>query len=448
VPRESQAVYEPGAKRPDPIGLIEDQSSRRVPELVPIRYARMVESPFRFYRGAAAIMASDLAGTPKSGLTVQLCGDAHMLNFRLLASPERHLIFDINDFDETAQGPWEWDVKRLAASLVIAGRQNGFATNDRRAIVTGTVSAYRQWMRRFAAMTNLEVWYAQADVDRLRAEYQQQLPKSGQRQISREIDKARKRTNYQAFERLTEVVDGQRRIRSDPPFMTPLSELLPNAERSDLEGKFNDLVRDYRATLQSDRRELLAQYRFVEMARRVVGVGSVGTRCWIILLLGNDDRDPLLLQAKEAQESVLAPHTGIPCRYPNFGERVVAGQRLMQAASDIFLGWQHVPNVDGRPRDFYVRQLRDWKGVAAAEQMNPASMGWFGRLSGATLARAHARSANRVAIASYLGGHNTFDRAIADFAELYADQNERDHHALVGAVQKGSVQAAAVAEAP
>jgi uncharacterized protein (DUF2252 family) len=392
-------------------------------------------------------MANDLAGTPRSGLTAQLCGDAHMLNFRLLASPERHLIFDINDFDETTPGPWEWDVKRLAASLVIAGRQNGFAARDRRAVVTGTVTSYREWMRRFAAMTNLEVWYAQADVDRLQAEYQRQLPKAGRKQIARDTENARKRTNYQAFEKLTHVVDGQRRILSDPPFMTPLSELLPDAERSELEAKFDDLLREYSSTLQSDRRELLAQYRFVEMARRVVGVGSVGTRCWIILLLGNDDRDPLLLQAKEAEESVLAPHTGIPCPYPNFGERVVAGQRLMQAASDIFLGWQRVPDVDGHPRDFYVRQLRDWKGIAVAEQMSPESMGWFGRLSGATLARAHARSGNRVAIASYLGGRDAFDRAIADFAELYADQNERDHQALLAAVQMGRVQAAAVAEA-
>jgi uncharacterized protein (DUF2252 family) len=447
VPREAHATYDTGAKRPDPIGLIEDQSSRRVAELVPIRYSRMMESPFRFYRGAAAIMASDLAGTPRSGLTAQLCGDAHMLNFRLLASPERHLIFDINDFDETAPGPWEWDVKRLATSLVIAGRQNGFTPRDRRAIVTGTVSAYREWMRRFAAMTNLDVWYAQADVDRLQAEYQQQLPKRYQQRFTREAEKARTRTNFQAFEKLTHVVEGQRRIIPDPPFMTPLSDLLGDAERAELEGRFSHLVREYSKTLQSDRRELLARYRFVEMARKVVGVGSVATRCWIILMLGHDDRDPLLLQAKEAEESVLAAHTGMACQYSNFGERVVAGQRLMQAASDIFLGWQRVPDVDGRARDFYVRQLRDWKGIAVAEEMEPAGMGWFGQLSGATLARAHARSGDRVAIATYLGGGNAFDQAIADFAEAYADQNERDHRALVDAVKTGRVPAAALAEA-
>jgi uncharacterized protein (DUF2252 family) len=446
VPRESHAAFDSSTKRPDPISLIEEQSSRRVPELVPIRYARMMESPFRFYRGAAAIMASDLAGTPQSGLAAQLCGDAHMLNFRLLASPERHLVFDINDFDETAPGPWEWDVKRLATSLVIAGRQNGFAMKDRRAIVTGTVGAYREWMHRFAGMTNLEVWYAQADVDRIQAEFQRLLPKRDRAAFTRETKKARTRNNVQAFDKLTHVVDGERRIVADPPYLTPLSELLPDVGRTALEEQFNEMLQGYSASLQTDRRELLSQYRFVEMARKVVGVGSVGTRCWIILLLGHHDRDPLLLQAKEAEESVLAAHTGMPSRFGNFGERVVAGQRLMQAASDIFLGWQHVDDVDGRPRDFYVRQLRDWKGVAVAEEMRPATMGWFGRLSGATLARAHARSGNRVGIASYLGGNDTFDRAIAEFAEAYADQNERDHRALVDAVQTGRVQAAAIAE--
>jgi uncharacterized protein (DUF2252 family) len=369
-----------------------------------------------------------------------------MLNFRLLASPERHLIFDINDFDETAPGPWEWDLKRLATSLVIAGRQNGYTAKERRAIATGTVGAYRRWMRRFAAMTNLDVWYAQADIGRLQAEYQQQIPKCDQKLFAREARKARTRTNFQAFEKLTHVVDGQRRIIPDPPFMTPLSDLLADSERDRLEERFGQLLREYGETLQTDRRELLARYRFVEMARKVVGVGSVGTRCWIILMLGRDDRDPLLLQAKEAEDSVLVAYTGVTCQYNNFGERVVAGQRLMQAASDIFLGWQRLQDVDGRQRDFYVRQLRDWKGIAVAEDMRPDGMAWFGHLCGATLARAHARSGDRVAIASYLGRSDTFDRAIAEFAEAYADQNERDHRALVDAVQIGRLQAAALAE--
>ena len=406
----------------------------------------MMESPFRFYRGAAKIMASDLSRTPDSGFTTQICGDAHMLNFRLLASPERHLMFDINDFDETSPGPWEWDVKRLATSLVIAGRQNGFTTKERRTIVMASVMAYRQWMRRFAAMTNLDVWYAQADIEQVRAEFEKNLPKRGRNLLAREVAKARTRNSMQAFEKLTQEVDGQRHMISDHPFLTPVSELLPDVERTAIEEQFNELLQRYSATLQSDRRALLSQYRFAEMARKVVGVGSVGTRCWIILMLGRDDQDPLLLQAKEAEESVVAVHAGTASQYSNFGERVVAGQRLMQAASDIFLGWEHVEGIDGKPRDFYVRQLRDWKGIAVAEDMLPTGMGWFGRLSGATLARAHARSGDRVAIASYLGSGDVFDRAIAQFAEAYADQNERDHRALIDAVNSGRVQAADIAE--
>ncbi|MFE3205367.1 DUF2252 domain-containing protein [Embleya sp. NPDC059237] len=433
--RSSHAEFAP-TRRPDPIDLIERQSASRVPELVPIRYGRMAESPFRFYRGAAAIMASDLAGTPSSGLRVQLCGDAHMLNFRLLASPERLLLFDLNDFDETLPGPWEWDVKRLAASLVIAGRENGYTDAERADVVRGTVRSYREAMRRFAGMRNLDVWYAKADADRVRALASGRLHKRGRRQLSKAMSKARGRDGLQAFAKLTRMVDGEPRIISSPPLVTPIAELLPDAERAALAGRIGDLIDRYRHTLRSELRHLLGQYTVVDMARKVVGVGSVGTRCWIVLLLGRDLDDPLILQAKEADESVLAAHVG-PAETATQGERVVAGQRLMQAAGDMLLGWERVDGIDGRQRDFYVRQLRDWKGIAEPSLMVPRGMRAFGELCGATLARAHARSGDRIAIAAYLGGGDTFDRAVTTFAEIYADRNERDHAALLAAVKSG-----------
>jgi uncharacterized protein (DUF2252 family) len=441
APRASHAEYAPPADRRDPVDVIEQQSATRVPEFVPIRYGRMIESPFRFYRGAAAIMAADLAGTPRSGITAQLCGDAHMLNFRLLGSPERRLMFDINDFDETLPGPWEWDVKRLAASFVIAGRQNGFTVKERQAIVLATVRSYREWMRRYAAMRNLEVWYASIDVDVVQELYAKNLHKVGRQRLSEMIAKARSKDNLRAFDRLTHVVDGQLRIIADPPLIQPISDFLPDIERTDLEGRIKALLDGYGRSLPSDRRALLDQFQVVDMARKVVGVGSVGTRCWIILLLGRDERDPLLLQLKEASQSVLAEHVGASV-YDNQGQRVVAGQRMMQAAGDIFLGWHSVSGIDGQERDFYVRQLYDWKGIAVAEQMVPAGMLQFGQVSGHTLARAHARSGDRIAIAEYLGSGDTFDQALARFAESYADQNERDHAALVEAVRTGRVPAA------
>ncbi|MGW4896599.1 DUF2252 domain-containing protein [Kitasatospora sp. NPDC004240] len=440
APRSGHAVYEPARKRPDPLAILEDQSSRRVAELVPIRYGRMSESPFRFYRGAAAIMASDLAGSPDSGIRVQLCGDAHMLNFRLLASPERQLVFDINDFDETLPGPWEWDVKRLSASLVIAGRANGFEEDERSAVVRAAVRSYREAMGRFAGMRNLDVWYTRMDADRLQELAAGRIRKRGQKLLARAMDKARTRDSLQVFDKLTETVDGRARIAADPPLLVPLTDLLPAVTREALEGRFNELVRSYGRTLSSDRRTLLEDYRLVDVARKVVGVGSVGTRCWIFLMLGRDGRDPLFLQAKEADTSVLAAHVG-ESRYANQGERVVSGQRLMQATSDIFLGWERVEGFDGRNRDFYVRQLRDWKGIAVAEDMVPEGMLAFGELCGATLARAHARSGDRIAIAAYLGGGDAFDRALAEFAEAYADQNERDHRALLDAIRSGRLRA-------
>ncbi|WKV75204.1 DUF2252 domain-containing protein [Streptomyces sp. PCS3-D2] len=439
-PRSGHAVYQPRRDRPDPLAILEAQSATRVPELVPIRYARMTESPFRFYRGAAAIMASDLAGSPDSGISVQLCGDAHLLNFRLLASPERRLMFDINDFDETLPGPWEWDVKRLSASLVIAARANGFDEAERARIVNSAVRSYREAMSGFAGMGNLGVWYSKIDAEGLQALVDEQLDKRGRKKLATAMGKARSRDNLQVFDKLTEVVDGRPRIAADPPLLVPLADLLPDSERDELVDRLGRLVGQYGHTLESNRRALLEDYSLVDVARKVVGVGSVGTRCWILLLLGRDGRDPLFLQAKEADTSVLADHVGASL-YRNQGERVVSGQRLMQAASDIFLGWERVDGIDGGKRDFYVRQLRDWKGIAMPETMSPAQLETFGNACGMTLARAHARSGDRVAIAAYLGRGDVFDRALAEFAEAYADQNERDHQALVDAVRAGRLPA-------
>ncbi|MFJ8822552.1 DUF2252 domain-containing protein [Streptomyces sp. NPDC102467] len=441
VPRSDHAEFAPAADRPDPVDVIERQSMSRLPELVPIRYGRMIESPFRFYRGAAGLMAADLAGTPDSGLRTQLCGDAHLLNFRLLASPERHLMFDINDFDETLPGPWEWDVKRLAASLAIAGRGNGFRRAERALVVHAAVRGYRKTMRQFAEMRTLDVWYSRIDAQELYGAMSSRLDKRTRRRVSRTLDKARTRDQVQALDKLTHVVDGELRIVADPPLIMPLDSFLPDVERKDLEQQLRDLIARYARTLPADRQALLAEYKVVDMARKVVGVGSVGTRCWIVLLLGRDDRDPLILQAKEAGTSVLAEFAG-RSTHANQGERVVAGQRLMQATSDMFLGWERVQGFDGRERDFYVRQLRDWKAIPQAELMTPDVMRLFARLCGRTLARAHARSGDRIAISAYLGRSDAFDRAIGYFAEAYADQNERDHKALADAVRTGRVTAA------
>jgi len=442
APRSSHAEFRPPSKRPDPVEIIEKQSAKRVPELVPIRYSRMSEAPFRFYRGAAAIMASDLAETPVSGFRVQCCGDAHLLNFRLLASPERRLMFDINDFDETLPGPWEWDVKRLSASFVIAGRANGFSSKERASVVRATVGSYRERMRAFAGMGNLDVWYTSYDADELQEQWGPVVGAGQRDRWEHARERARAHDTLQVFDKLTHVLDGKRLITPDPPLLVRLHDLLPTAQRSTMEKELSRLIERYGQILQTDRQHLLESYRIADMARKVVGVGSVGTRCWIILLLGKDDQDPLFLQAKEADESVLAPYVG-GSTFRTQGERVVAGQRLMQATSDIFLGWERVQGIDGKQRDFYIRQLRDWKGIAVAEDMSPKRMANFGRLCGATLARAHARSGDRIAIAAYLGGSDVFDRALATFAELYADQNEKDHQALVDAVQAGRVPAEA-----
>ncbi|WP_413760242.1 DUF2252 domain-containing protein [Streptomyces sp. MMBL 11-3] len=438
--RSCHGWFEPDQQRPDPVEVIERQSASRLPELVPIRYGRMLESPFRFYRGAASIMAADLGPVPGTGLSVQLCGDAHLLNFRLLASPERHLVFDINDFDETMAGPFEWDVKRLAASIAIAGRANGFSARKQNEAVRACVRAYRRRMRRFAGMSTLDIWYAQDDADRMRELLASSMDKRARRRTADATAKARARTHLQAFEKLTRVTAEGRRITPDPPLLTPLSSLLAESSGGDEEKELRTVLDGYARTLSSERRHLLRHYRLVDMARKVVGVGSVGTRCWILLMLGRDDGDPLLLQAKEAQESVLAPHTN-GSHYDNQGRRVVAGQRLIQTTSDIFLGWTHVTGLDGVGRDFYVRQLRDWKGIARPETMDPGLLRLFGQLCGACLARAHARSGDPVAVAAYLGGSDRFDRALAGFAQAYADQNERDFEALGAAVRSGRVTA-------
>jgi uncharacterized protein (DUF2252 family) len=441
VPRSSHAVYEPARDRPDPIDLLERQARTRVPELVPIRYGRMLVSPFTFYRGAALIMASDLASTPRSGLTVQCCGDAHLSNFGAFASPERRLVFDINDFDETLPGPWEWDVKRLCVSMLIAARDNGFAAKDQEQVVLETVAAYRTAMAAFAAMKNLEVWYAHLDIEAALEQLGSQLGGKIVKRTEKGIAKARTRDSMSAFSKLTQQVDGQARIVADPPLIVPLADLAPGAERKEMFEALHELVRSYRATLQRDRRLLLEQFRLTDFARKVVGVGSVGTRAWIALFLGLDGGDPLFLQMKEAEASVLEEFLH-RSEFRNHGERVVAGQRLMQASSDIFLGWLHVESgLDSQPRDVYGRQLRDWKGSAEVGQMVPKGMAVYGRMCGWTLARGHARSGDRIAIASYLGGGSSFDRAIVQFSEAYAEQNERDYQALTQAVKSGRIKA-------
>ena len=441
VPRSSHAAFDPSADRPDPVALLEEQGRSRVPELVPIRYGRMLASPFSYYRGAALPMAADLATTPVSGLTVQACGDAHLSNFGMYASPERKLLFDVNDFDETLPGPWEWDVKRLAASLEVAARQNGFGRKDCRQIVLAAVGRYRMAMRQAAGMNNLDIWYVDVDVHDFQRQFASQMNARQQKAMEMATAKARAHDSRQALDKLCAEQDGQLRIAADPPLVVPIMDLLPEQlDRAGMETELHALIAEYRRTLQSDRRVLLEQYDFTDMARKVVGVGSVGTRCWIVLMLGRDEKDPLFLQVKEAQQSVLSPYIGAS-EYANQGERVVAGQRLMQAASDIFLGWQRTTGLDGEYRDFYVRQLRDWKFSFPIETMVPEGLRIYAAVCGGTLARAHARSGDRIAIAAYLGNSDVFDRAIADFASAYADQNQRDYDALAQAAASGRVTA-------
>ena len=408
--------------------------------LVPVRHGRMLVSPFTFYRGAALPMAADLAGTPASGLRVQLCGDAHPSNFGAFASPERRLVFDVNDFDETLPGPFEWDVKRLAASLAVAGRDNGFPAKARRKIVLAVAGAYRTAMRGFAGQPFLDVWYAHLDIEQAIGKFKSQMKAKRFKATEKLLTKAHTRDSTQALGKLTTVDGGRRRIISDPPMIVPVEEVFADVQADALYEQLRAVLGTYQRTLQSDRRHLLEQFTMVQAARKVVGVGSVGTRARILLMDSGDGDEPLFLQAKEAQPSVLAEYAG-RSQYDNQGERVVAGQHLMQAESDIFLGWTRVPGPDKVDRDFYVRQLKDWKFSAPIETMIPSGMTVYAGLCGWTLARAHARSGDRVALAAYLGGSGAFDQAIADFAETYADQNERDYAALQTAVKDGRAEA-------
>jgi uncharacterized protein (DUF2252 family) len=438
VPRSSHAAWEAGPDRADPVAVLAEQAADRVQELVPIRYGRMLASPFAFYRGAAAIMAADLATTPRSGMRVQLCGDAHLSNFGGFASPERTLVFSINDFDETLPGPWEWDVKRLVASVEIAARDIGMKPAARHAAVLATVRGYRKAMRSFAAMGNLALWYARLDAAGILSKAGGRVDRDARKTFERQIAKARTKDSHRALSKLTERVDGDLRIVSAPPLVVPVEELLPGRPGELLEEQIRELLRAYHSTLRSDRRQLLERYRYGHLARKVVGVGSVGTRAWIVLLLGRDDDDPLFLQVKEAATSVLERHAGAS-RRRNHGQRVVEGQWLMQSASDILLGWLRADGIDGQRRDFYVRQLWDWKVSADMESMRPEGLKVYGGLCGWTLARAHARAGDRIAIAAYLGSGDAFDRALVEFAAAYADQNERDFAALADAARAGTV---------
>jgi uncharacterized protein (DUF2252 family) len=441
VPRASHAMFEPPASRADPVELLERQAASRVPELVPIRYGRMLVSPFTFYRGGAMIMAHDLAATPRSGLTVQCCGDAHLSNFGVFASPERRLVFDVNDFDETLPGPWEWDVKRLAVSMLIAARDNGFRAKDQDRVLLDTVARYRTAMAEFAGMHNLEVWYAHLDIESVIQELGSQVKPRLFKRAEKQLAKARTKDSMMAFSKLTESVNGHVRIVDQSPLIVPIEQLAQGRERDEMFEVLHQLMRKYRATLEFDRRLLFEQFELTDFARKVVGVGSVGTRAWIALLLGRDGQDPLFLQMKEAEASVLEEFLG-PSEFKNHGERVVTGQRLMQASSDIFLGWLHVASgFDNQPRDFYGRQLKDWKGSAEIERMSPKAMATYGELCGWTLARAHARSGDRIAIAAYLGNGDRFDRAIIEFSRAYADQNERDYQQLATAAKSGRITA-------
>ena len=422
MPRSSHAEWSPASKRPDPISLLEEQNVSRQAQLVPIRYGRMAASPFGFLRGAAVVMAQDLAATPVTGLAVQVCGDAHLSNFGVYATPERNQVFDVNDFDETLPGPWEWDIKRLAASVVVAGRTNGFSGDTNRQAVLRCVREYRERMWEYADMSSLDVWYSRLDPTSVR----RFVRRSDRSYVEKELKESHRHSNVEAFPRLTQERDGQDRIKDDPPLITRLDD-------DQLEQRLENLLAGYSASLQEDRHLLLRKYHFIDVAQKVVGVGSVGTRCYVALLQGNGSSDPLFLQVKEAQASVLERHLG-PSAYSNHGQRVVSGQRIMQAASDLFLGWTETDSID-----FYIRQLRDMKLSVNIASLNPQRFIDYCRLCGWTLARAHARSGDPAQISGYLGRGDSFERAIADFAEAYADQTGQDHAALVAAVQSGQI---------
>ena len=434
APRRSHAQWSAGSARRDPIGLIEDQNENRLDWLVPVRRGRMMASPFAFYRGAARIMAADLATTPVTGLTVQLCGDAHLANFGLFASPERRLVFDLNDFDETLEGPWEWDLKRLAASVTIAARHNELDHDESLHATGQVVQSYREAMNEFAGWRTTEIWYAVInEEDYLAFADRKRTQKRGEKTLA----KAKTKHNRQALDRLAEQFDGQYRIKSEPPLLVPLRELRRKHADADYEKLIRETYRAYVKSVAPDCRVLLEKYQPVDFGLKVVGVGSVGTRCWILLLEGRDRDDPLFLQMKEATDSVLAEHLR-PSPYQNHGRRIVEGQRLMQTTNDIFLGWTHTSETGN---DYYWRQLRDWKGSVDIECMEAPDLNSYARLCAWTLARAHARSGDPVAIAGYLGSSDTFEQALTEFAERYADQNERDYGAFLQEIRGGRLEA-------
>ncbi len=422
VPRSSHAEWTPAADRSDPLSLLEEQNCSRLPHLVPLRYERMAVSPFTFLRGSAVVMAQDLAATPITGIQVQVCGDAHLSNFGIYATPERNQVFDVNDFDETLPGPWEWDIKRFAASIIVAGRSNGFpAATNRRAVLNG-VQSYREHMWKYSEMCYIDVWYSRIDYE----SSLQFVRPTFRSYITKQREKSRQRSSLQMFPKLTIQVDGRYRLKQDPPLIAHLDD-------EELAHQLRGLVEAYRPTVQEDRRVLLNKYLCIDVAQKVVGVGSVGTRCYVVLLLGNDSNDPLLLQIKEAQASVLERYLG-PSEYPNHAQRVVCGQRLMQAASDLFLGWTRLDTTD-----YYIRQLRDMKLSVNLETLIPDGFIEYCRFCGWALARAHARSGDPAQISGYLGRSDVFDRSLAAFAETYADQTERDHAAFVAAVRTNQV---------
>lgn len=449
TPPSGHGGWVPAAGRPDPVALLEEQNATREPDLVPVRHGRMMVSPFTFYRGAAKIMAADLRDTPTAGLTVQLCGDAHLSNFGAYASPERTLLFDLNDFDETLPGPFEYDVKRMAASFTIAARNNGFADPDARAATVASVRAYREAMADFAEMRTLDIWYSRLSEQDLMQQidtatraikrHDKKLGTTARKAAKKTALKAHGRDSLQALSKLAEEVDGRYRIVSQPPIVVPLRDLAGTVGLSvdEMEHAIHEQFRAYRATLQDDRRHLLERFEVVDMARKVVGVGSVGARAFIVLLQGRDKQDPLFLQVKEATASVLEDH--LPrSPFRQAGERVVQGQRMMQAASDIFLGWTKGVQAD---RYLYWRQLRDMKGSAPIETMVPETLGFYGHVCGWTLARAHARSGDPVSLAAYLGTKGRFEDSMADFSQRYADQNEQDYQAFTEAIRSGRLEA-------
>ncbi len=440
VPRSVHAQWEPAPGRRDPVEMLKEQATVRVSELVPIRHGRMLVSAFTFFRGAAYLMAADLAAGPRTGLHTQLCGDAHLSNFGGFASPDRRLVFGVNDFDETLPGPFEWDLKRLVASFAVGGRDRGFDADERRRVTLEATRSYREAMGSLASMRTMDLWYSRIDIDAITDTMRRVGSVKQVKRFDKNVSKARSKDSLRAFSRLTHMVAGEPRIVSDPPLIVPIEDVAGDVGAEVIEEFVHGIIRRYRRTLPSDRRHLLERFRYQHAARKVVGVGSVGTRAWIVLLTGSDIADPLFLQVKEAESSVLEPFLG-KSKFKSHAQRVVEGQRLMQAASDIMLGWDRITGPDGVDRDFYIRQLWDQKGSALVEFMDPKLMTIYARLCGQALARAHARSGDATAIASYMGSGDSLDRALAEFAETYADQNERDFDALRKAVDGGRLEA-------